>query len=657
MDATKTTQARRHQERQRRLLEELQRRKAAHVADYRLPLAYPAKVTAADSDGGDGSTSRPRTSQEFVNARLQEAGMPLGTNGGNEQSLAAHAASVGRFARDLEGTGCYDAVQVHVGPAAGGEGAATNGNERAQSQPPEHGVTVRLKEKNWYKLYIGGGVNADDLSSLGTTNNGSGGAFGSMGGAPGAALAALPKLQFETSASLLNLTGFADVSSASYFVDQAGSASFRAVHDRPLASYLNRGGPLYEWLMPADPRTIDAGESQNGPDSGNNGVSERQVYVNDAQFSIGGGSQTTLGVHAAFHDVDHESTRSSKEFVRSIGVRLANHSRGAARTGMDGGNVGGAYKPSVSPPESMAGPYLFLDWNATLRDVLPKRSPIHPFALDCSPEVARQAGTHLKHSITSGICLNGCFVDDRYDPTMGYDAHAVGEVAGPPGDVGYAKFKGGFACHLPLALLRMMALGVDDEDGTGYIDSSEGGPSVIGAAVHSSFNCGLIRPLTFNGLLGEMPLPSSDRFYVGGPGQLRGFLPASIGPRANKGGSGVPGGDALGGDLFYAATLAASVPFPSHFATLRQNGARIFGFANAGTCVSASPFGGRSSLLGAGCVPLWSQILQSSRVSVGGGVSMGTPLGRCEVTYAVPVRYGPRDARKSVQFGFGFSFG
>jgi outer membrane protein assembly factor BamA len=38
-------------------------------------------------------------------------------------------------------------------------------------------------------------------------------------------------------------------------------------------------------------------------------------------------------------------------------------------------------------------------------------------------------------------------------------------------------------------------------------------------------------------------------------------------------------------------------------------------------------------------------------------VSCGSPMGRFEATYAVPLRYGPRDARKSMQFGFGFSFG
>ena len=137
-------------------------------------------------------------------------------------------------------------------------------------------------------------------------------------------------------------------------------------------------------------------------------------------------------------------------------------------------------------------------------------------------------------------------------------------------------------------------------------------------------------------------------------------MPAGIGPRssASKGGSSVPGGDALGGDLFYTSTLAMSVPFPSYFATLRQNGARIFGFANAGTCCAINAGDNTSNILSGGVSSsYWNQILQSSRVSVGGGVSVGSPMGRFEATYAVPVRYGPRDARKSVQFGFGFSFG
>ena len=89
---------------------------------------------------------------------------------------------------------------------------------------------------------------------------------------------------------------------------------------------------------------------------------------------------------------------------------------------------------------------------------------------------------------------------------------------------------------------------------------------------------------------------------------------------------------------------------------MRQNGARVFGFANVGTCVSIESLG-TQSILGLSSTAAWSQIIHSSRVAVGGGLSLGSPMGRFEATYALPLRYGPRDARKSVQFGFGFSFG
>ncbi len=235
---------------------------------------------------------------------------------------------------------------------------------------------------------------------------------------------------------------------------------------------------------------------------------------------------------------------------------------------------------------------------------------------------------------------------------MGYDAYCVGEVAGPPGDVGFVKLRGEWSCHCSLELLRMMVSAADNGGiGGARADEEDSALSVIGPTLHSSFGCGAMRPLTFNGLLdsgGTLSVPSSDKFYLGGPGQLRGFLLAGVCPRASMGGSGAPGRDVLGGDLFYASTLAASVLFPSYFAKLRHNGPQLFGFVDAGTCVSAG------GLLGA---PVWSGVLHSSRVAGGGGVSAGTPMGRFKATYAVPVRYGPRDARKVVQFGFGFSFG
>jgi outer membrane protein insertion porin family len=192
--------------------------------------------------------------------------------------------------------------------------------------------------------------------------------------------------------------------------------------------------------------------------------------------------------------------------------------------------------------------------------------------------------------------------------------HAKVELAGPPGDVGFVKAEGGVAGHIPLV---------------------SGG----GLALHATAASGFLQPITFGGICG--PPTVSDKFFVGGPMQLRGFLPTGIGPRAKTGGASAPGGDALGGDIFYTATVAASVPFPT-ISFLKDTNLRLFGFANVGSLT------GMTSL---------SNVFQTTRASVGGGVCMGSAFGRMEATYAVPLRVGPRDARKAVQFGLGFSFG
>ena len=85
------------------------------------------------------------------------------------------------------------------------------------------------------------------------------------------------------------------------------------------------------------------------------------------------------------------------------------------------------------------------------------------------------------------------------------------------------------------------------------------------------------------------------------------------------------------------------MPFPGNI--LSNFGLRLFGFANAGTLT------GLSSAVNV------NSFMRSTRVAVGGGISAATPMGRLEATYAVPLHYGPRDARRSVQAGIGFTFG
>jgi outer membrane protein insertion porin family len=228
-----------------------------------------------------------------------------------------------------------------------------------------------------------------------------------------------------------------------------------------------------------------------------------------------------------------------------------------------------------------------------------------------------QSGSSLQHSIRWEARSNGSWTDDRYQPTVGVDAHIQAEIAGPPGDVGYAKTHGGSALHYPLS------------------DS---------VSLHATFAGGMMQPLSYNGLCRSPTI--SDRFFVGGPMQLRGFLPAGIGPRSKMGGSTTPGGDAMGGSLFYTASIAASIMPPNRF--LADYGIRLFAFGNAGTLVGMTP---QQS------VDQWIRIAQTTRLSAGFGISGGTPMGRVELTYAWPLRYGPRDARRNLQFGFGFSYG
>jgi len=307
------------------------------------------------------------------------------------------------------------------------------------------------------------------------------------------------------------------------------------------------------------------------------------------------GSQYSLGVRALVDTVDYESTRSYKEYQRLVQWRLDN-------TG------------NVSRPEMAPDMYWGIDWTLALRDVVPRKDSVLPYAADASHEIVAQSGSSLQHTLKWELRTNGSLVDDRYQPTVGVDGFAEAEIAGPPGDVGYAKAQGGSSLHVPLS-------------------------SHI--SIHATCSGGILRPLSFSGLCRSPTI--SDRFFVGGPLQLRGFLPAGIGPRSKTGGKTVPGGDAMGGNLFYTASVAASVLPPS--GVLADYGIRLFAFGNLGTLV------GTQHHLN------WMQIAQSTRTAAGFGISGGTPMGRVELTYAWPLRYGPRDARRNLQFGFGFSYG
>lgn len=312
------------------------------------------------------------------------------------------------------------------------------------------------------------------------------------------------------------------------------------------------------------------------------------------------GSKFTFRAKALLDTQDFERTRSYKEYQRLLSFTACNQH---------------SYPNSVQSPELYYG----MDWSITNRDIVPRRHASDSFTMDASPEVISQAGPTLKHSIKFEFRTNGEFVDHPFSPAGGLQTHLTAEVALPPGNVGFAKCDGGLGIHLPVA-------------------------STL--SIHTIFNMGYLHPLSFGGVCQRPTL--SDRFYVGGPMHLRGFLPAGIGPRTKSGGRSTPGGDALGGDFYYTATCMASISPRTGFEgidhAIHAWGLRLFSFASAGTCIGVMSH-----------TPLAS-VLRSSRATGGIGLA-STALGpRMEISYAWPFRYGPADARQQAQFGIGFSF-
>ena len=316
------------------------------------------------------------------------------------------------------------------------------------------------------------------------------------------------------------------------------------------------------------------------------------------------GSQYSLTTKAALDTLDNELISSYKEYQRLLSVQASTS------------NV-----PIADPW------YARLEWSVNYRDLVPSRHPTLPYHLKASPEIVASAGSCVKHAVTAHMKYDNTFPDpdDRSGlPVQGVQWQCTTELATPPGDVGFVKGQAALTAHVPLPFLSAVAL-------------------------HGTLSTGYLHSLAFQGLC--QPPGPSDRFRLGGTGSFRGFVPAGIGPRSSLHAitkTSHAMGDALGGDVFYAATLMASTRPPSALTQSPVSAIaavtsplRLFGFASAGTCTAA--------------VPSVADFLRSTRLSAGFGLATQVLGPRLEATYTWPLRYGPRDGRRRFQFGLAFS--
>ena len=238
--------AARRQQAQEELHQRLQEQFTGFVRDFPINLEFPARVTSA--------TDAPlRTDTGLIQHRLIEAGVFAN----NPQTIEEVTKTAVDFISILKRSGCYNSVQVKVGGSAG------EGDKEI--------LNVVLNEKRWYRLYIGGGLKHESLETFGES--------------------AFPKVQFETSGGLLNLTGHLDTTSLQYAVDQTSSSTLTFVHERPLYSLLMANSPFHNLLL----------MSQNG-------------------------SQASITFRAVLDTLDHEWTRSYKEYQRLLSLRIASTS-------------------------------------------------------------------------------------------------------------------------------------------------------------------------------------------------------------------------------------------------------------------------------------------------------------------------------------------
>jgi outer membrane protein insertion porin family len=253
-------------------------------------------------------------------------------------------------------------------------------------------------------------------------------------------------------------------------------------------------------------------------------------------------------------------------------------------------------------------------------------------AANASPTVRNDAGDSVKNSITH------TWISDRRNnpllPSQGYLMKTVSEIAGwgpLRGDVAFWKSEmetsGAVAIPIP------------------------GIPGDSGISMTGGFRAGMIYPLPLGMSSESQPTRVNDRFQLGGPTDVRGFKIAGLGPR--------DGPDAVGGDVYAAASANLLFPFPR---VGKDSPLRFQIFANGGRLLALKGAGERGGMS--------SKAVQKSvyrtvaelanglpSLAAGFGVVYAHQVARFELNFSLPLvlRKG-EEGRKGLQFGVGINF-
>lgn len=282
---------------------------------------------------------------------------------------------------------------------------------------------------------------------------------------------------------------------------------------------------------------------------------------------------------------------------------------------------------SLSADTVRAGTFTAATTVRTLTDLSPAAS------LSVREEAGTSTLTALTHTIETDTR------DSAVGPTVGWRAGLTTTVAGVfrgLGDVRHVRVDADTQGHAPV------------------------GASGITASV--AVRAGAAVPWG-----GDPAVRLADRFYLGGPASLRGFAVRGVGP--------VDGHDALGGDLYYAATAMLTGPSPrgggahasaggAGLAAALQVRPHLFVTAgdvgNVGAVGRALRARAKGTGGGSGDVArgVAAGVVAGARVAVGVGLAVQCALGRVEVNAVRVVRAAASDTVSGgLQLGLMQSFG
>ncbi len=226
-----------------------------------------------------------------------------------------------------------------------------------------------------------------------------------------------------------------------------------------------------------------------------------------------------------------------------------------------------------------------------------------------SPFTTTNIGTFLTSSIGYGVSFDN--LDNRQKPNRGHRAILNQDFAGLGGNVRYVRTQASYNYFIPIH-----------------------GRWIFGAKAEGGHILGLGKDIRIN-----------DRFFLGNP-RMRGFEQAGIGPRDNL------TTDALGGNVFYKASLEVYIPLGSG---ARELGIEASMFIDAGALFSIDLpkelFNPATQLIHTivGNTP-------KPRVSAGIGFTWMSPFGPFRVDFARAILSDPFDKTEFFQFNIGTRF-